>query len=96
VRVAPTWHPALKAIAPRALITWDNQTDGPVHKIWAKVRSLDANGKVLAVTEEVVVYEGKPVQPGEEHVDGTTGTEGVDPPGRSPRATVKVEVTRYE
>lgn len=82
----------------KILVSWENGTDQKVHKIWANLRLLDASGAVLGTWNDVVVYDGKAVDPGAFHQDSLTAGEGFDQP---PTGTVKaasgmVDVTSYD
>ncbi|MFI5385121.1 MAG: FHA domain-containing protein [Fimbriimonadales bacterium] len=94
--VAQTWHASLGHSAPRLLISWDNFTKGPIHKITATLTTLDSAGHPLVTTKNVVIYDGKPVAGGESHDDTEAAGDGVDPPGGGYPAGAKVDVTSWE
>lgn len=96
VHIASTWHASTKSNAPRALVTWDNQTDQPISRILGRVISMDAQGNELAREEKVVIFDGKPVPSGGKHTDSPLGNDGFDPPGARLPTSVRVEVTDFE
>jgi len=96
VHVEQTWHAALQHSAPRILISWDNLTHDPVHKITAIVTTLDEAGHPLVTTKNVVIYDGKPVAPDGSHDDTVAAGDGIDPPGGGYPASATIDVTSWE
>jgi hypothetical protein len=98
VRVVSNWRRPSGGTGPGILVGWDNQTDKTVHKIWAKVTALDAQGNVLGTAADVLIYDGKSVLAGGTHDDSPIAGDGFDvPPGtQGTPASAKVEVTNYE
>lgn len=96
VRIAITWHAKIGADAPRALVTWDNFTKSAVHRIWATAVSRDATGAEIGRAENILIYDGKPVEAAGSHEDSTLANEGFDPPGKGKPAVVDVVVTKFE
>lgn len=96
VEVVIAWHVKLGADAPRALVTWDNFTKSAVHRIWATAISRDATGAEIGRAENVLIYDGKPVEAAGSHEDSTLANEGFDPPGKGKPAVVDVVVTKFE
>jgi hypothetical protein len=95
-KVVEAIHSASHLRGPRVLVSWDNFTNASVHKIWAKVTSIDSRGQVIATAENVVIYDGEPVTAAGSHDDLDGEKEGFDPPGTMPPTEVKVVVTKYE